>query len=203
MHPHNCTLAGKREIQFGAAVQLQGCVRRALERLIAGDDDPVRASTATTDPDFNVAGRLPFGLVQDPWSGESRPVRIHMGDHGTTPLANDLQDAWSLLTAGLIRQHKRFAGLKPSKRRLDGTRGPRIPFRPLARCAAPGCPRFYFRKDVRHKTCGDDRCSNARYYSTHKSELRPPGRPRYGITIPPPRAKPRPALKHRSDPDSD
>jgi hypothetical protein len=237
----NFTLAGKIEITLGAAVSLQKCVRRALDRLIQNDEDPFRAALTTSDPDFNVSGRLPFDVVEtrnDLGRIIQKPVAVFVSETGTSPAANDLQDSWYLRVANLIREHRRMAALPPRLRlsgwtdrlpppgmrpltkherderdklaqrarsgalddagrtRLAALARPgsfRVRFYPLARCAAPGCHRLFFRKRSRDKTCGEVKCRRRQDYQTHKIARRPPGRPRHKIALPPPRSKRRPA----------
>jgi hypothetical protein len=176
------TFAGDSVIRLKAAEQLQECIRRALDRLVKDNDNPLRASLTTSNPDFLVNARLPFGLVN------GRPVPIHVGEHGTHPAANDLQDMWFLQLSHLINAQRRYANLPPSKRLMGWTdRVPpagsggvvpsafRVSFRPVALCAGPTCgppARFFFRKRAGDRTCGSERCRQALDYKQHKNERR-------------------------------
>ena len=185
----NFTLLGKREITRGAAAALQGRVRLALECFLRGEE-------VAFEKTFKVAGRELFGLV------EGQAVNRHVGEDGVNLAGNDLQDFWYLRTADLIRTHGQYADLKtrresgstdgfpPAEIILPGPNWLRLlSFRPLARCAAPACSRFYFQRRLTDLTCGKKTCKDAHHYKRHKSELRPTQQPRHKLTIPPPRAK--------------
>lgn len=165
----SATLAGRPQIGLGAALQLQGCVQEAMARFLDGNKYPLQISH------FNIAGREPYGFVK-----RKEPVAIYVGWDQVTPAVNDLQDFWFLRVSDLIHSHKRIAALSSYNRRA--------PFWQLARCEAPACGRFYFRKRKGDRTCRRT-CAQALDHQTHKNKRRPPARPRSRITIPPPRAK--------------
>jgi len=167
----------------GAVVQLQSALRRSLARLLSEVADPLTVP-GTVGVDFKVRGRTPYRDVPGGVDDEGREV-AH---------TSDLQDYWYRMVRLLVAQ---LRGGKGVTYRIGG-RARRLPFRPLARCGAPGCgppPKFYFRKRRGDRTCGDRACARALDYQRHKAKRRAAGRPRSTVAIPRLRAKRRPAAR--------
>ncbi len=164
-------------LMLGAVHQLQRAMRRALERYFERADDPL-LDVDTGKVDFTVKGRRPFQDARGEVDSEGKD----------TVRSDDLQDYWYRMMRLLFTMLRKRENLI----HREGRARVMLPFRPLARCEAPRCSKFFFRIRAGDRTCGDRKCARALYYHKHKG-ARPAGRPRSRVPLPHPRAKRRPA----------
>lgn len=142
-----CKIGGK-PIDLGAVAQLQSHIRRILGRLEEGGPDALTSGRGQGS-DFILHGRRPLEGISV----------IKADDRQVDPLTADLQDIWYVLVSDLVdlSQGGNFRFGTQDGRRIT------LPFRPITRCEAPACHRFFFPSTRRRRTCSD-KCSDRLAY---------------------------------------